>query len=285
MDHPVIGVQQLAGLIDSAHSPVVVDCRFNLMNPDYGRNAYGVHHIPGAFYAHLDFDLSDKSQKLQGRHPLPNPAQFEKLMQGWGVNSDTLLVAYDEGDLSFASRLWWLARYFGHDKVVVLNGGYSAWRAAGFSVQGGAESTASHVVKPAKGSFKSASRSSMKLDYAEVLASRAEIQLIDSRDAPRYRGEVEPIDPVAGHIPGAINAPWKEVLGPEGLIKSTEELRAYWGSLIEPDRSPVVYCGSGVTACVNLLSMEAAGIHNVRLYAGSWSGWLQNKGEVATGPK
>lgn len=288
MNQPVIGVQQLVGLMQSAHPPVVVDCRFNLMAPEAGQNSYFTDHVPGAFYAHLDHDLSDKTQTLQGRHPLPSASQFESLMQSWGVNADTLLVAYDEGDLSFASRLWWLACYFGHQHVSVLNGGYAAWRAAGFDLETVSERVGLSAAdaKPAgfkSGNFKSAIRSSMKLDYSDVLAARAGIQLIDSRDSPRYKGEVEPIDPVAGHIPGAINAPWKEALGADGLIKSPEELQTRWVALMEQGKAPVVYCGSGVTACVNLLSMEVAGIPNVRLYAGSWSGWLQNGGEVAVG--
>ncbi|MDH4396876.1 MAG: sulfurtransferase [Limnobacter sp.] len=288
MNQPVIGVQQLAGLMQSARPPVVVDCRFNLMAPEAGQNAYLTDHVPGAFYAHLDHDLSDKTQTLQGRHPLPSASQFESLMQSWGVDADSLLVAYDEGDLSFASRLWWLARYFGHQHVSVLNGGYAAWRAGGNELENGSRPVGAAAgaataggLKP--GGFKSTIGSNMKLDYAEVLAIRSKIQLIDSRDAPRYKGEVEPIDPVAGHIPGAVNAPWKDALGPDGLIKSQEELQARWAGLMEQGKAPVVYCGSGVTACVNLLSMEVAGVPNVRLYAGSWSGWLQNGGDVAVG--
>lgn len=284
MNQPVIGVQQLAGLIQSARPPVVVDCRFNLMDPQAGQSAYVVDHIPGAFYAHLDLDLSDKSQGLQGRHPLPSAAQFESLMARFRVGANTQLVVYDEGDLSFASRLWWLARYFGHTQVSVLNGGYAAWQAAGLRVD-----ASTPLARPldGEGAFKANTQADMKLDYAEVLAIRTQIPLIDSRDAPRFRGEVEPIDPVAGHIPGAINAPWKDSLGSDGLIKSKAQLLERWQMLMKQEsdqkKPPIVYCGSGVTACVNLLSMEVAGIHGARLYAGSWSGWLQNGGEVALG--
>lgn len=281
MNQPVIGIEQLAGLMQSAQPPLVVDCRFSLADSAWGQNAYFKDHIPGAFYAHLDTDLSDKSQGLQGRHPLPSAKQFEGLMNRFGVTSDTLLVAYDEGDLSFASRLWWLARYFGHVKVCVLNGGYAAWRASGLRVDAVVPAP---LPDTAKGqSFVAQPQTQMKLDYADVVNARSEIQLIDSRDAARYRGELEPIDPVAGHIPGASNAPWKDNLQANGLIKSAEELKAHWESILQPDRPPVVYCGSGVTACVNLLSMEVAGIHKVRLYAGSWSGWLQNGGDMEVG--
>lgn len=281
MKQPVIGIEQLAGLMQSAQPPVVVDCRFNLMDPQAGQNAYLTDHIPGAFYAHLDKDLSDKTQALQGRHPLPGAAQFESLMNRLGVGTDTLLLAYDEGDLSFASRLWWLARYFGHTQVCVLNGGYAAWRSSGHPLDTKIppDKTLSHQGR----GFKADPQTRMKLDYSEVVNAGTNLQLIDSRDAARYRGELEPIDPVAGHIPGACNAPWKDALGGDGLIKSPEESKAQWARLLRPDQAPVVYCGSGVTACVNLLSMEVAGISNVRLYAGSWSGWLQNGGEVAVG--
>lgn len=281
MNQPVIGTEQLAGLMRSAQPPVVVDCRFSLSDPSYGRNAYLKDHIPGAHYAHLDTDLSDKSQSLQGRHPLPDATQFAGLMRRVGVNTNTVLVAYDDGDLSFASRLWWLARYFGHANVCVLNGGYAAWCSSGLGVD--AQMPSNQSDPDAVHNFVARPQPHMKLDYSDLVNARRGIQLIDSRDAARFRGEIEPIDPVAGHIPGACNAPWKEALGGDGLIKSPEALQARWAGLMELGKAPVVYCGSGVTACVNLLSMEVAGIHNVRLFAGSWSGWLQNGGDVAIG--
>lgn len=258
---------------------VIVDCRFALMEPDRGHQQYQLSHIPGAHYLDLNRDLSSPVQRHGGRHPLPDPAQLAEKLTAIGVRSKnsapgsadapdlapTRVVVYDDSRLAFAARLWWLLRYVGHDQVAVLDSGFAGWQAAGYPVT--AEIPA---VRP--GNFVPQLRSDWIVDIAAIQAQLADPQfvLIDAREAERYRGEREPIDPVAGHIPGAVNYPWQDVTDPQGHIYPPEQQQQRWTDL--PPRERVVYCGSGVTACVNLLSLTLAG-ETGKLYPGSWSDW------------
>ena len=276
MSNPLIDVAQLAEKMEHGAKVAIVDCRFDPMNPAAGKQAYLAGHIPGAHYAHLENDLSAQDKSSGGRHPIPSPGEFTALLARYGVDSDTLLVCYDAGDLTAASRLWWMARYYSLANVVVLNGGFAAWTAAGQAI----ELTAA---TPANGYFVASANPALRVDFDAVCYGEHRPVLVDSRDPPRYSGEVEPIDPQAGHIPGAINMPWRASLGSDGLLQSAEAQRLRWQALFEGKSAPVIYCGSGVTACVNLLALEVAGLEGARLYPGSWSDWCQHGGAVATG--
>ena len=246
----------------------IADCRFSLADPELGHQQYKGGHIPGAHYLSLDRDLSSPVQKHGGRHPLPNIDTFAEKLASIGVTSQkTLVVAYDDSRFAFASRLWWLLRYLGHDRVAILDGGWGGWQAGGYPVsQEGA------IVQP--GSFTPQLKPEMVVNIDEVKAHKdlPDVALVDSRSRDRYLGKVEPIDPIAGHIPGAVNYFWQEVTDTEARAKSPLEQRQRW-SEIEASKEIMVYCGSGVTACVNLLSLEIAGIPDAKLYAGSWSDW------------
>ncbi|MEB3827955.1 sulfurtransferase [Phormidium sp. CCY1219] len=257
-------------LYEHRHDPqlAIADCRFSLAEPEQGQEQYRDSHIPGAHYLHLNRDLSGPVQKHGGRHPLPDPMEFAKKMAAIGISSpETLVVAYDDSRFAFAARLWWLLRYLGHDRIVLLDGGFQGWKSASYPVT-------DEVPKPTPGSFTPQLRSDRLVDIETVRTrkDRPEVVLVDSRDSDRYRGEREPIDPIAGHIPGAVNYPWKQVSDDRGIAKSYTEQQQRWKEL-ENAEEIMVYCGSGVTACVNLLSMEMAGIPNAKLYAGSWSDW------------
>lgn len=255
---------------------VVVDCRFVLSDPQAGRAAYHAGHIPGARYLDLERDLSGPRTGDGGRHPLPDPGSFTMALRRIGVDSapPSLVVAYDDQRGAFAARLWWMLRWCGHELVRVLDGGLGAWR----RVSG--QPLCTEMPHVAAGNFIAAPR-------AELLASREEVEaiaarlrdgaagavLIDSREARRYRGEEEPIDPVAGHIPGAVNFPWRQVTDADGRFLDEAEQRAIWGEAADAERI-VAYCGSGVTACVNLLSLAVVGRDDARLYVGGWSDWI-----------
>jgi thiosulfate/3-mercaptopyruvate sulfurtransferase len=254
---------------------VVIDCRFALMQPNLGREQYEAAHIPGAFYLDLNQDLAGPVQAQGGRHPLPDVALLVNTLQAMGMTSDpdrpTWVVVYDDSRLGFAARLWWLLRYLGHDQVAVLDGGWSAWQAACHAVTA--------AVPLAKtGRFVPRLRPDWVVDIAQVRQALGlpGVVLVDSREGDRYRGEREPIDPVAGHIPGAVNYPWQEVTDVQGFLRSPDFQRQRWVAL-DPDipdiQDVIVYCGSGVTACVNLLALELAGLPPGKLYAGSWSDW------------
>jgi len=252
---------------------VIVDCRFALAHPQQGRTDYEQGHIPGAHYLSLDQDLSaplpGPPPVEGGRHPLPRPEIFAQKLNQLGVMAQTLIVAYDDSRFAFAARLWWLLRYFGHDRVAVLDGGWKAWQAAGYEVS---PAVPEAIPEPRTGTFVPRPRPDLLASRQAVMERSASTPLIDSRSPQRYRGEEEPIDPIAGSIPGAINRFWQGVTDEHGLAKPAEEQAARWGNLAEAETS-IVYCGSGVTACVNLLSMAMAGIHNAQLYVGSWSDW------------
>ncbi len=265
----LIDATELAGHLGGA-GWVVVDCRFDLSVPEAGEHAYRLGHVPGAVYAHLDRDLSGPRTVSTGRHPLPEVTEVAERLRGWGIGPHSQVVAYDSGSGAFASRLWWLLRWVGHERVAVLDGGLEGWRAAGYHVS--AERS-----WPVVGNF-SPSVGATSPVAAEVLLNDRQGQLlvVDARSRPRYRGEHEPIDPVAGHIPGARNHPFEENLAADERFLDAGALREHWSQLLggHVPEAVVHMCGSGVTACHNMLSMEHAGLHGSRLYAGSWSEWI-----------
>ncbi|MFC5529967.1 sulfurtransferase [Cohnella yongneupensis] len=249
---------------------VIVDCRFQLGKPDAGREAYEESHIPGAVYLDLEKDLSAPIEEHGGRHPLPDIAELTATLSRAGIGNATRVVAYDDQGGAMASRLWWLLKYLGQEQVFVMDEGFSAWKAAGLLVN-----AEQKVLIPAP--FLASVQHNMLVEVEEVqeivAAADGSVVLIDSREAPRYRGEVEPIDKVAGHIPGAINRFWKDALGENGGWKDAEGQAARFADLPR-DKSLVVYCGSGVTATPNVLALQEAGFSKVKLYAGSWSDWI-----------
>ncbi len=247
----------------------IVDCRFALSDPNLGRQQYEAARLPGAKYLDLNRDLSSPVGIHGGRHPLPDDRVLGAKLAAIGINSETIVVAYDDSRFGFAARLWWLLRYYGHDRVAVLDGGYSSWVKAGYPVT----NQLPEVATP--GDLQPQLQTDWIVDVDEVRAiqtSPAHI-LIDSREVDRYLGKSEPIDPIAGHIPGAVNYPWQDVSTPAGLALPIAAQQQRWAA-ISPDVEPIVYCGSGVTACVNLLSLELAGIAGAKLYPGSWSDWI-----------
>jgi thiosulfate/3-mercaptopyruvate sulfurtransferase len=246
------------------------DCRFDLARPAYGRSAYRDEHLPGAIHADLNQDLAAPATPTAGRHPLPSPADFEQRLRAWGVNADSLVVAYDDGNGMYAARLWWMLRWLGHDAVVVLDGGMRRWLQLGLPLD-------EDVPEPAPGNFTARPRPAMAVTASEVLAASgdAATRLLDARAPERYRGEVEPIDRVAGHVPGARNHPFGLSLDAQGRFLSPAALREALAASLDgvgPTRT-IAYCGSGVTACHLLLALEHAGLAGARLYPGSWSEW------------
>jgi len=275
MDAPIISAAELYSLLKNSllktDQVAIADCRFSLMQPELGRQQYAAEHIPGAVYLDLNQDLSSPVQPHGGRHPLPDVDTLRQKLTAMGIVSDspepTLVVAYDDSRLAFAARFWWLLRYLGHDRVAVLDGGWSAWKSAGYPVT-------AEIPVPRTGHFIPRLRPEQGVDIAQVKARKDQpgVVLMDAREAERYRGDREPIDPIAGHIPGAVNYPWQTVTDGEGTVRSPAELRQTFAPLANAQEI-IVYCGSGVTACVNLLSLELAGIANSKLYVGSWSDW------------
>jgi len=251
----------------AGHNAVVFDCRFSLPDPLEGRRVYEKGHIPGAHYLDLNHDLASPVVKHGGRHPLPAPSGFAAILAACGVGKDTDVVAYDDSRLAFAARLWWLMRALGYRPPRLLNGGYAAFLRAG-----GTPSTE----LPARQTQTPPVHASDFSGYCGVDEVRAvqgsAVLLVDSREPRRYEGLEEPIDPVAGHIPGAINRPWQGVTDGNGVVLDEAGLRAHWGDALEAEQL-IVYCGSGVTACVNLFSLALLGRQDATLYAGSWSDW------------
>lgn len=262
----LMSVEELAGCYRDIHV-VVVDCRFSLSDTGLGAEKYATDHIPGSGYLHLDRDLSGAKQAHGGRHPLPDVERFAQTLRALGVNSDTLVVAYDDSRFAFAARAWWLLRYCGHDNVRVLDGGYNAWVSAGLPV-------ATDVPVNVRGNFVAQLRPEMVVDRERVIELRGNAghRLVDSRETPRFLGLEEPIDPHAGHIEGALNYPWQQVADEHGGFAAADVQRARWQEIADAENI-VVYCGSGVTACVNLLSLASIGRSDAQLYAGSWSDW------------
>jgi thiosulfate/3-mercaptopyruvate sulfurtransferase len=251
---------------------VIVDCRFSLADPQLGQQQYEECHIKGSHYLDLNLDLSSAVREHGGRHPLPETQDLAQKLSKIGVNSqETLVVAYDDSRYAFASRLWWLLRYFGHEKVAVLNGGFAAWQKIGYPMT----SVVPEYKVSKKLTFIPNIQPDMVVDFATVKEQKdlPDVVLVDSRETERYLGIREPIDKIAGHIPGAVNYPWQEVSDSAGYLLPSAEQRHRWSD-VENAKDILVYCGSGVTACVNLLSLELAGIHKGKLYAGSWSDWI-----------
>jgi thiosulfate/3-mercaptopyruvate sulfurtransferase len=249
---------------------IVLDCRFDLLDPGAGQAAYLAGHIPGALYAHLERDLSAPPSGANGRHPLPPPEILAAVFCRWGISAGSQVVCYDEDGGGFAARAWWSLRYLGHDAAAVLDGGLAAWIEAGLPLQAGQVSR-----QPAEFHFQL--RPSMKIDAIEIVERLRDptLVLLDARAPERYRGDEEPIDPVAGHIPGAVNHPWQRNLDERGCLLAPNKLRARFEPVIAGAQAHdiVTYCGSGVTACHNLLALAHAGIDGARLYAGAWSEW------------
>lgn len=277
--YSLISVQELAKLATPAWR--IFDCRFNLADPPAGRQAYIAGHLPDACFLDLNEDLSGPLSGLNGRHPLPDPQLLADKLGSLGVGSDTQVVAYDDSGGMFAARLWWLLRWLGHDRVAVLNGGFQAWLAGGHPL-------ATDCREPVATTFMPKPRSSMRVDanYVHSHLHSPSMLLIDARAPDRFRGENETLDPVGGHIPGAINRFFRDNLDANGCFKAAAQLQEEFGALIKGgDAHHVVHqCGSGVTACHNLLAMEVAGLSGARLYAGSWSEWCADPARpIATG--
>lgn len=266
----LIDIHALAKLLDDPKL-CLIDCRFSLDQPDQGRFDYAAGHIPGARYMHLDKDLSAKVVPgTTGRHPLPDPEVLQARLQRIGLNNADQVVVYDDGAGLFAARLWWSLRWLGHTRVKVLDGGFQAWTAAGLPVS-------QETPRPAaEGNFQGQADNSKLIDAAEI-AQRLEdssLQLLDARGPARYRGEVEPLDPVAGHIPGAANLPCAENTLADGRWLTPEQLKTRFSPWHDSGKELVSYCGSGVTACHNILAAVEAGLPEPKLYAGSWSQWI-----------
>jgi thiosulfate/3-mercaptopyruvate sulfurtransferase len=248
----------------------LIDCRFDLADVAAGRRLYEAAHIPGAVYAHVNDDLAGPPTGTNGRHPLPDPDAFTATLGRLGIANDTQVIAYDQDTGMYASRLWWMLRWLGHDSVAVLDGGYAKWSAEARPTTPGVERKAARV-------FRGVPQAAMVASIAEVSAGSP---LLDARAPERYRGDVEPIDRVPGHIPGARNHFYKDNLTEDGVFRTPAELRTMFEQSlgdIQAERL-VCYCGSGVTACHNLLALEHAGLHGARLYPGSWSEWSSDPG-------
>jgi thiosulfate/3-mercaptopyruvate sulfurtransferase len=265
----VISPAELAPLLAEPEL-VLVDCRASLQDPLAGRAAYEQGHLPRASFADLLEDLSGPIVPGRtGRHPLPSIDTFVDKLRGWGVGGSSQVVVYDDSGGAFAARLWWMLRWLGHDAVALLDGGYAAWIAEGQAVE-------SELASPARGDFSAEPRSELLVSSAELVVPQSIAQkLFDARAPERFRGEVEPIDPVAGHIPRAVNLPFAGNLR-AGRFLSPTELRERLATALDgtPPERAVVYCGSGVTACHDVLAFARAGLPLPRLYAGSWSEWI-----------
>jgi len=249
---------------------IIVDCRYNLADTGAGYRDYLESHIPHAVYADLDRDLSATSKTGQGRHPLPDSADLVQVFSRLGIGPGSQVVVYDAAWGSIAARFWWLLKYMHHENVAVIDGGWQAWQAQGYETQTGAVANAPRA-------FTGAVRDELVIDIDGIASCPL---LVDSREPPRYRGDIEPIDPVAGHIPGAINRFWKDNLLDTGHFRAPHQIRYDFRQLFReiPSGQVGFYCGSGVTACHNLLAAVYSGISMSRLYAGSWSEWCGRRG-------
>ncbi len=279
----LIDAASLAKLTDSP-GLAVIDCRFDLASPNAGRQDYLSAHIPGARYADLNRDLSGAVAAHTGRHPLPEPLRLAQLLGKLGIGDDTQVIAYDAGNGAFAARLWWLARWIGHRQVAVLDGGFAAWTALGFATQSG-DAPETPCAERALTVRVAADAWLTSDEVLAALEKRAGL-LVDARAPERFEGKVEPLDAVAGHVPSAVNFPFSRNLSEDGRFLATAELRSLWLRFLGGRSASelVAMCGSGVTACHNLLALEAAGLPGGKLYAGSWSEWIRDPARpVATG--
>lgn len=276
---PLIAPRALADRLGEPRL-LVVDCRFDLADTAAGRRAFDAAHVPGAVYADLDHDLAGPITAQSGRHPLPSPSAFAATLSAWGVSPTTDVVAYDAGPGAMAARLWWMLRAIGHERVQVLDGGFAAWQAAGLPVATGTSPRSPVDVAPR--TFAG------WLTTAEVQSALASgtLRLVDARAADRFAGRNETIDPKPGRVPGAVNHPFTGNLGPDGRFLPASELARRWRATLgkSAPTEAVMMCGSGVTACHNLLALEVAGLTGARLYAGSYSEWIRDpERPVATG--
>lgn len=260
---------------------IVLDCRFDLSRPGWGAEEFARGHVPRAQYADLDHDLAGPVGPMTGRHPLPAVAHFSARASAWSIDESVQVVAYDQGSGMFAARAWWLFQWLGHPAVAVLDGGYAAWCAAGYAVTADVPNRSPRRFVPQPDSARVADAAEVQMKLA-----RGDIELIDARAADRFAGQNETIDPIAGHIPGASNHPFSSNLGGDGRFLSREKLVQRWHDALggRPAGHSVAMCGSGVSACHNLLALEHAGLPGARLYAGSWSEWIRDPARpVATG--
>lgn len=270
---PLIDTTELCRLLGAA-DVVVLDCRFDLSDPAAGRRAWREAHIPGAYYADLEADLSATPTAETGRHPLPDAARAARRFEALGVGDDRRVVVYDGGSGAIAARAWWMLEWLGHRQVALLDGGFAAWTRAGLPVEAGetAVEPARLTVRPRDGDIVSTA------ELAAALPGNLPLPLVDARDRSRYRGEAEPIDPVAGHVPGAVNLPFARLVGDDGRFRAEDEIRALFVDALDgaPDAPWAVMCGSGVTACHLVLAAELAGLRRPRVYVGSWSEWIRD---------
>jgi thiosulfate/3-mercaptopyruvate sulfurtransferase len=269
MHTTLISVAELARLVDDA-AFAIFDCRHELTNPTFGSDAYAQSHIPNARFAHVDRDLAAPLTGTNGRHPLPDPELFGAWLGRMGVSNDKQVVAYDNAGGVYASRLWWMLRWMGHQRVAVLDGGWQAWLEAKLPVT-------AEIAVPTQVRFTVAVQPCfVDADYVLQHLHAPDMVLLDARANDRYHGQNETIDPIGGHIPGAVNRFFKENLTPRGFFKTPTQLRADFALLLGGalPEAIVSQCGSGVTACHNLLAMEIAGLPGGRLYPGSWSEWI-----------
>jgi thiosulfate/3-mercaptopyruvate sulfurtransferase len=267
----LISADELMLQLQGSHPPLLLDCGFDLTDSEAGTRAWAASHLPGAHHLHLERDLSgdkhDSAGHFRGRHPLPDRAALASRLGTLGIGAATPVVVYDAQGSPYAARAWWLLRWLGHDDVAVLDGGVAAWRAAGGSM------SAQAPPSPARGEpYPLRAPALPTLDVQAVQAGLGRLNLVDARAGERFRGEVEPLDRAPGHIPGARNRFFKDNLAPDGRFKSAAELRGEWQRLAHAGNL-VHYCGSGVTACHNLLAAAHAGLDMGTLYPGSWSEW------------
>lgn len=271
MTSPLLSTTTLAAQLNDANL-VVVDSRHDLMNPSVGRDAYAAGHIPGAIFMSIDDDLSTKKSGTNGRHPLPSPEVFATTLSAKGIGNASKVVVYDGGNAMYAGRLWWMLRWLGHTNVFVLDGGFAQWQKEDRAVE-------TQPNTRARASFQATIHDSMRLSANDTLAAITDPnrRILDARALERYRGDVEPVDPVAGHIPGAVNRAFG-LNQRDGLFKPADELKREFEAILA-GRAPtqlIHQCGSGVSACANMLAMEHAGLTGSTLYAGSWSEWCSD---------
>ena len=268
----LISTDQLSNQINNPDL-VIIDCSFNLADTDWGYQNYLKGHIPGAYYADLDKNLSSKITEKSGRHPLPDENSFIQFCSKVGINSEKKVVLYDTESGAYAGRLWWLLRSYGHDDTMLLDGGLNAWKEKGLSLEQNPPS-----YHPTEFNGKFSNKFLVSTDEIEKMINDDDFTIIDARSPIRYSGKEEPIDPIAGHIPGAINIFHKENLLENGRFKSPEELNYLYLPHVQNKKQEniIVYCGSGVTSCLDLLALASIGFTDARLYLGSWSEWIRN---------
>ncbi|WP_290748566.1 MULTISPECIES: sulfurtransferase [unclassified Exiguobacterium] len=248
------------------------DCRYDLQQPEYGRNAFLEQHVEGAQHLDLTTDLSGPIDEVGGRHPLPSKEAWQHTLEQHGVTPEDFVVLYDDG-FPYAARAWWLFKWIGHERVVVLEGGFSSYLAFDLPV-----TDETFTYEPSQ--YTPRFQDEMVVSFEELKDQLTETLVIDSRAPDRYRGEIEPLDHVAGHIPGAVNCYFEQALSPDGRLRDAEDLKELYADIL-PVTAPILYCGSGVTACVNVIALHSLGKTDVRLYAGSYSDWVSRGEDVS----